>query len=109
MMLSPSRLQSENELHLAPEDTCFPLDGDLHQFLMGLRLWVLRRDPPDRPHRLKYVDFTPRKDNDDASSRFRKLDAVLERVNSEIQSGKFMSPVVCMLKQSFNNLIHVFL
>lgn len=36
--------------------------------------------------RLKYVDFAPRKDKEDPSSRFRKLDAVLERINSEIQA-----------------------
>lgn len=57
---------------------------------MGLRIWVLRREPPDRPHKLRYADFTPRKDNDDPNCRFRKLDAVLERINSEIQSGMFL-------------------
>lgn len=88
MLKSGFPLQSDKELHLAPEDTCFPLDGELHQFLMGLRMWILRREPYTTKQLLKYVDFTPRKDNDDPNSRFRKLDAVLERVNNEIQSGK---------------------
>lgn len=89
--ITTTLFQNENEMHLAPEDTCFPLDGELHQHLMGLRIWILRQAADHPPHKLKYVDFTPRKDDDDPHSRFRKLDAVLERVNREIQSGLFSS------------------
>ena len=88
-------------LHMAPEDTCFPLDAELQQSLMGLRLWIQRKPFPSSPSAsgkevleitqrplLKYVDFVPRPDVDDKNSRFRKLDAFLERVNREIQAGK---------------------
>lgn len=93
-------IQSDNGiLHMAPEDTCFPLDAECQSSLWGLRLWIQRKSPPMSPtdksraqekthKKLKYVDFVPRPDADDKNSRFRKLDAFLERVNREIQEGK---------------------
>ena len=87
------RLQGENgNLHLAPEDTCFPLDGDYQQSLMGLRLWITRRIvhhpyPPNQRQVINYVDFLPNYENDDKNQRFRKLDQVIERINFEFQNG----------------------
>lgn len=79
-------------MHLAPEDTCFPLDGDSQQSLMGLRLWITRRLidhtlPSDQLQIINYVDFTPNIDTDDKSQRFRKLDQVIDRINFEFQAG----------------------
>lgn len=84
-------------LHMAPEDTCFPLDAEFQNTLWGLRLWIQRRSLPSSPKEksityeyrplLKYVDFVPRPDVDDKNSRFRKMDAFLERVNREIKEG----------------------
>lgn len=87
--------QGENgNLHLAPEDTCFPLDGDYQQSLMGLRLWLTRRTvhhhhpyQPSERQVLNYVDFLPNYENDDKNQRFRKLDQVIERINFEFQNG----------------------
>lgn len=84
---------------MAPEDTCFPLDAEFQSTLWGLRLWIQRKTTPSTPKEekegvtyeyrklLKYVDFVPRPDVDDKKSRFRKLEAFLERVNREIQEG----------------------
>ncbi|KAI1289768.1 hypothetical protein HDE_09260 [Halotydeus destructor] len=84
------KASDNGSLHLAPEDTCFPLDGDAHNSLMGLRLWMARKDEgsPLEAAVLKYVEFTPRPDDDDDSTRFKKLDLVLERINREIREGK---------------------
>lgn len=85
--------QGENgNLHLAPEDTCFPLDGDYQQSLMGLRLWITRRAvhhayEVTMRQVLNYVDFLPNCESEDRNQRFRKLDQVIERINFEFQNG----------------------
>lgn len=63
--------------------------------IMGLRLWIRRRDscglsPTSGTHRhcrLKYADFVPEA-IDKTGEKVEKLDAVIDRINCEIESGR---------------------
>ncbi|XP_015790368.1 uncharacterized protein LOC107367203 [Tetranychus urticae] len=101
----------DNGWQLAPQDTCFHLDGDAHSSLMALRLWIKRRDidvinggtngnelggneanvansSSETTHQtICYADFKPEKDDDDDTTRFEKLETVIDRANKSIREG----------------------
>ncbi|RWS15785.1 hypothetical protein B4U79_02259 [Dinothrombium tinctorium] len=108
--------------HLVPEDTCFPLDGEVHSSIMGLRkvkltssdeknrMWLKRREGEEardsdesKPisQTLKYVDFIPQTDDDDDKSRFEKLDAVVDRANKSIKDGRLDGKIITIETLNF--------